>query len=110
MLIDADDERLTAGFHDYEPAENIRWTSGYAELPIQLFARFDEGADVMIYLGGSTRYPDYGDKAHAGTSMSGLGVADNRNISSHLRAEAAFHIMPVRRRWSPMCGRGSSEV
>ena len=57
MLIDADDERLTAGFHDYEPAENIRWTDGHGELPIQAFARFDEGAKVVVYLGGSTWYP-----------------------------------------------------
>jgi hypothetical protein len=66
MLIDADDERLVAGFHDYEPAENFRWTDGYAELPIQAFARFDEGAQVVVHLGGSTRYPDYGDKAADG--------------------------------------------
>ena len=71
MLIDADDERLTAGFHEYEPAENIRWTDGYAELPIQAFARFDEGAELVVYLGGSTRYPDYSDK-----------VADGRDLAS----------------------------
>jgi hypothetical protein len=82
MLIDADDERLTAGFHDYEPAESIRWTNGYAELPIQAFARFDEGAEVAVHLGGSTRYPDYRDAAHADTSLSGLGLADDRTISS----------------------------
>ena len=57
MLVDADDERLTAGFHDYEPAENIRWTDGHAELPIQAFARFDAGAEVVVHLGGATRYP-----------------------------------------------------
>jgi hypothetical protein len=87
MLIDASDERLTAGFHDYEPAENIRWTYGYAELPIQAFARFDEGAEVTIHLGGSTRYRDDGDEAgahaaYAGTSTSRLGVADYRGMSS----------------------------
>ena len=57
ILIDADDKRLAAGFHDYEPAENIRWTDGYAELPIQAFARVGAGAEVAIHLGGSTRYP-----------------------------------------------------
>jgi len=62
MLIDADDERLTAGFHDYEPAGNIRWTDGHGELPIQAFARFDEGAEVALHLGGSTRYPVAGDR------------------------------------------------
>jgi antigen 43 len=87
MLINADDERLTAGFHDYEPVENIRWTDGYAELPIQAFARFDEGAEVAVHLGGSTWYPDDGDEAetqaaYARTSTSRLGAADDRNISS----------------------------
>jgi hypothetical protein len=56
MLIDADDERLAAGFHEYEPAANIRWTDGHADLPIQAFARFDSGAEVTVKLGGSTRY------------------------------------------------------
>jgi antigen 43 len=58
MLLDADDERLTAGFHEYEPEDRLRWTDGYAELPIEAFARFDEGAEVILHLGGATRYPD----------------------------------------------------
>jgi hypothetical protein len=58
MLIDADDERLTSGFHAYEADCNLRWTDGHAELPIEAFARFDEGADVTLHLGGATRYPD----------------------------------------------------
>jgi hypothetical protein len=58
MLFDADDERLTAGFHEYEPEDRLRWTDGYAELPIEAFARFDEGAEVTVYLGGATRYLD----------------------------------------------------
>jgi hypothetical protein len=57
MLFDADDERLTAGFHEYEPADSLRWTDGYAVLPIEAFARFDKGAEVMVRLGGATRYP-----------------------------------------------------
>lgn len=63
--LDADDERLTAGFHDYEPADDLRWTDGYAELPPEMFARFDRGAQVMLHLGGTTRYPDYGDRVAA---------------------------------------------
>jgi hypothetical protein len=87
MLFDADDDRLTAGFHDYESADCLRWTDGYAELPIEAFARFDEGAEVAVHLGGSTRYPDDGDEAetqagYTGTSTSRLGVADYRNMSS----------------------------
>jgi antigen 43 len=54
----ADDKRLTAGFHDYEPSDGVRWTDGYAELPAAVFARFDKGAEVMLHLGGATQYPD----------------------------------------------------
>jgi hypothetical protein len=56
MLFDADDERLTAGFHDYEPSDRLRWTDSHAELPIEVFARFDKGAEVTLHLGGSTHY------------------------------------------------------
>ena len=58
MLFDADDERLTAGFHAYEADCNLRWTDGYAELPAEAFVRFDKGAEVMLHLGGATQYPD----------------------------------------------------
>ena len=58
MLFDAGDERLTAGFHDYEPTDNLRWTNGHAQLPIDAFARFDKGAEVMLHLGGATQYLD----------------------------------------------------
>jgi hypothetical protein len=64
MVFNGEDERLTAGFHDYEPSDRLRWTEGYAELPVEAFARFDKGALVTVYLGGSTQYPDYSD--HAG--------------------------------------------
>ena len=52
------DERLTAGFHAYEPSDRLRWTDGYAELPAAAFARFDKGAELMLHLGGATQYPD----------------------------------------------------
>jgi antigen 43 len=58
VLLNAADERLTAGFHAYEPSDCIRWTDGYAELPATVFARFDKGAEVMLHLGGATQYPD----------------------------------------------------
>jgi hypothetical protein len=63
MLLDADDDRLTTGFHGYEPDDSLRWTDGYAELPIDAFARFDNGAEVTLHLGGATRYPDDGEDA-----------------------------------------------
>jgi hypothetical protein len=60
MLFEAHDERLMAGFHEYEPADRLRWTNGHAELPAEDFACFDKGAEVMLILGGATRYLDYG--------------------------------------------------
>jgi hypothetical protein len=58
VVFDAADDRLTVGFHDYEPADGLRWTDGCADLPIETFARFDKGAEVMLHLGGATQYPD----------------------------------------------------
>jgi fibronectin-binding autotransporter adhesin len=63
MLLDAADERLTVGFHAYEADSRLRWTDGYAELPANAFTRFDQGAEVMLHLGGTARYPD--DRADA---------------------------------------------
>ena len=56
-LIEADDERLTDGFHGYEADENIRWTNGDAALPIEALAPFGAGALVEVHLGGATVYP-----------------------------------------------------
>jgi len=64
-LIEADDERLTDGFHDYEPAENIRWTNGNAALPIEAFAGFGPNALVELHLAGATVYPLLGEEAAA---------------------------------------------
>jgi hypothetical protein len=58
MLFDAAAERLTAGFHAYEPDCNLRWTDGCAALPAAAFAKFDKGTEVMLHLGGATQYPD----------------------------------------------------
>jgi hypothetical protein len=58
MLFEADDDRLTVGFHAYEADGHLRWTDGCAALPAAAFARFDKGAEVMLHLGGATQYPD----------------------------------------------------
>jgi hypothetical protein len=58
MLLDAADDRLTVGFHAYEADCQLRWTDGCAVLPVEAFARFDKGAEVMLHLGGATQYPD----------------------------------------------------
>jgi hypothetical protein len=72
MLFDADDERLTTGFHGYEPADNLRWTNGHAVLPIEAFARFDQGAEVVLRLGAATRYADEQAAGVHGTSREEL--------------------------------------
>jgi hypothetical protein len=62
---------LTAGFHAYEAECNLRWTDGSAELPVEAFARFDEGAEVRLHLGGTTQYPDEGQGASVSAGPSG---------------------------------------
>ncbi|HQT77741.1 MAG: hypothetical protein B7Z80_09165 [Rhodospirillales bacterium 20-64-7] len=57
-VIDAGDDRLADGFHDYEPALGIRWTNGDAILPAVVLAGFQGGGiTVTLTLGGTTRYP-----------------------------------------------------
>ena len=57
-----DDPRLTDGFHDYEPEEGIRWTTGRATLSPEVLAMAGHGAlKLVLTLGGATRYPDFGD-------------------------------------------------
>ena len=50
-MLEAEDERLTVGFHEYEPADGLRWTNGYAELPAAAFARLDQSAELTLHLG-----------------------------------------------------------
>jgi hypothetical protein len=59
-LIEADDSRLAGGFHDYEPTDDLRWTDGYATLPIAAFTRFKGSVEVVLHLAGVTRYPEDG--------------------------------------------------
>jgi hypothetical protein len=59
VSLEAKDERLTVGFHDYEIADDLRWTDGWAELPAEMFAPFKAGVEIMVRLGGATKYLDY---------------------------------------------------
>jgi hypothetical protein len=59
----AKDIRLTDGFHDYEDADNLRWTNGYASLPAGPFARFTGAVEVVLTLAATTNYPDDGGNA-----------------------------------------------
>jgi hypothetical protein len=43
----------------------VRWTDGDAVLPATLFDAFDGPLQIVLHIGGTTRYPLYhaGDKA-----------------------------------------------
>jgi hypothetical protein len=59
-VIDADDFRLSDGFHAYEPDGGIRWTDGDAGLPV---GTVSGEAEIVVHLGGATRYLDWGEAA-----------------------------------------------
>jgi Hint domain len=58
--IEAEDARLTDGFHGYEAENDIRWTDGDAGVPAALFEGFDGPPQIALCLGGRTSYPDDG--------------------------------------------------
>jgi adhesin HecA-like repeat protein len=58
--ITASDSRLTDGFHAFEADNDIRWTNGDAVLPTGLLDDFDIPCEIVLRLGGSTRYVDEG--------------------------------------------------
>jgi hypothetical protein len=55
-IIEAQDDRLTDGFHLSEPDRAVRWTSGDAGLPAALFGGFDGPLEVVVQLAGATSY------------------------------------------------------
>jgi hypothetical protein len=59
-VIEAEDARLTDGFHGFEANEGIRWTNGDAVLPAELFAGFKGEFELAVHLGGATHYVDDG--------------------------------------------------
>jgi hypothetical protein len=54
-VIEADDPRLSDGFHAYETDNGFRWTDGVAVLPASLFNHGNSGLDVHVQ--ATTRYP-----------------------------------------------------
>jgi hypothetical protein len=58
--IEAEDARLTDGFHEFEASEGIRWTDGDAAVPADLFDGFDGPFEIVLRLGGMTSYVDKG--------------------------------------------------
>ena len=55
-IVEADDARLTHGFHDYEASGNLRWTDGAGALPMEPFAVFDKACKLELHIAGATRY------------------------------------------------------
>ena len=55
-VVTADAASLVDGYHDFEPANGIRWTCGDAAIPPVLFARVRGPASLLVELGGSTQY------------------------------------------------------
>jgi hypothetical protein len=54
--IEAEDERLIAGFHAFEADIGLRWTDGDATMPADLHAGFAGPVEVVLHIGGTTRY------------------------------------------------------
>ncbi len=58
--IEAGDPLLADGYHDFEADNAIRWTDGQAMVPTSLFDGFTMPMELVLRLGGSTRYVDEG--------------------------------------------------
>jgi hypothetical protein len=56
----ADDARLTTGFHQYESDNDFVWTDGDAAVPADLLAGFSGPVEIVLMIGGTTRYIDDG--------------------------------------------------
>ncbi|MEA2737570.1 MAG: hypothetical protein QOH05_877, partial [Acetobacteraceae bacterium] len=59
--LQADDERLTDGFHPFEPHNGFRWTNGAATVPSALFADFEGPTELVMAVAGTTQYVDDGE-------------------------------------------------
>ena len=60
-VIEAADASLTDGFHAFEADNGLRWTDGDAALPAALFDGFDGPVELVLHVGGTTRYPLFGE-------------------------------------------------
>ena len=59
-MIKASDASFRSGFHGYEPIDDIRWTTGDAQLPQALFAERVGPIEIELLVKGSTHYLDKG--------------------------------------------------
>ena len=62
-LVAAADERLTDGFHGYEPDDDLRWTDGLGSLPSTVLA--DGCREIVLHIAGTTQYLLEGDRVAA---------------------------------------------
>jgi T5SS/PEP-CTERM-associated repeat protein len=56
----AGDAMLAEGFHPFEAASGLRWTDGDAVVPADLFAGFTGRVELVVHVGGTTRYVEEG--------------------------------------------------
>ena len=59
-VIEADDTRLSDGFHAFEAADGLRWTAGNALLPAEVFHDFAGPTELVLHLAGTAQYVDTG--------------------------------------------------
>lgn len=59
-VMDAENEKLTDGFHAFEPKDNFRWTDGDALLPAELFDDLTGPLDVTLHIACLASYVDTG--------------------------------------------------
>jgi len=64
-VVKAGDKLLAEGFHALEAETGLRWTNGDAVLPSGVFAGFVGPIEIVIHVGGSTRFIDDGGIQHA---------------------------------------------
>ena len=56
-VAEANDDRLTDGFHAFEAGNGLRWTDGDAAIQAELFAGFTGPLELVLQIGGVARYP-----------------------------------------------------
>ena len=56
VVMEADDRRLTDGYHAFEARDRIRWTRGDAAVPDELFGGVHGAARLEVCLGGAVPY------------------------------------------------------
>jgi T5SS/PEP-CTERM-associated repeat protein len=59
-VVPAADALLAEGFHPLEAGAGLRWTDGDAVLPGSMFDGFVGAVEVVVHVGGTTRYVDDG--------------------------------------------------